>query len=203
MKLQSWWRHTWWSRSLAICLTVSTVTPLPTLAAPIAKSAPVVAPVSATATAKTPAAACSDVALDAQGALVGQVVDAQGRPTKGIAVVVSNARRTYKTVTDERGDFRVDNVSGGTYQVQVGVQMKQCRVWKSLAAPPAATQGVLIVSGDDIVRGQTYCGSPVSCSPTNVGDVLTHPLVIAGVVAAAIAIPVAIHNSDDDDDDAS
>ncbi|MEQ8835464.1 MAG: hypothetical protein RID07_01520, partial [Lacipirellulaceae bacterium] len=98
-----------------------------------------------------------------------------------------------------RGEFRFDNVATGSYQLQVGKQLKPCRVWKQAAAPPKANQGVMLISGEQIVRGQTYCGSPVAAGYGGFKEAMTHPLVVAGVVAAAIAIPVAIHNSDDDD----
>ena len=51
-------------------------------------------------------------------------------------------------------------------------------------APPAAQSAALLVSGSDVVRGQ------------NGGLVywLTNPWVLAGLIAAAIAIPIALNN---------
>ena len=50
-------------------------------------------------------------------------------------------------------------------------------------APPAASKSALIVSSATTVRGQT----------TRVGSFIANPLVIASIVAAAVAIPVAIN----------
>jgi hypothetical protein len=68
------------------------------------------------------------------------------------------------------------------------------RLWAEQTAPPAANDGVLVVHGDDAVRGN-------SCNPCGGGllGVLANPWVLAAIVAAAIAIPLAL----DDDDDAS
>ena len=67
----------------------------------------------------------------------------------------------------------------------------------------------MIVEGQQTILGQ-YCGSPVvGCgSPVSAGmagckELLSNPLVIGGLIAAAIAIPIAVHNADDDDDPAS
>ena len=51
------------------------------------------------------------------------------------------------------------------------------------------TKGVLVVAGRDMVRGQ---GELLGTLGMGLGS----PLLIAGVVAASIAVPVAVHNSE-------
>lgn len=143
-----------------------------------------------------------DVALDADRGLRGQVVDVQGLPVANLPVTMSNAAGQWQAVTDAEGNYRVPDLRGGAYLVRVGDQLKQMRAWSPGTAPPAANRGLMMVHGNQLIRGQAFCGSPVGCG-TGVGgggikDVLSHPLVIGGIIAAAIAIPVAIHNSDDD-----
>jgi hypothetical protein len=138
-----------------------------------------------------------DVTLDEQSTLTGQVVSEQGTPLAGQPVVVTDGLMRIETTTDAHGNFRVAGIRGGTYQVQVGPQMQMCRAWKAGTAPPNANQGLLVVQSDQVVLGQ-HCGSPVACGVAGARDALANPLIFGGIVAAAIAIPVAIHNADDD-----
>jgi hypothetical protein len=151
----------------------------------------------------------ADVALDAHGALEGQAVSLQGSPLAGAAVVLDDGRQQWSTTTNADGQFRFEGVGGGQYRVQAGGQMRFCRAWKAGTAPPAATRGLMIVEGEQTMLGQ-YCGSPVvGCgSPVAAGmagakELLSNPVVIGGLIAAAIAIPIAVHNADDDDDDSA
>ncbi len=57
------------------------------------------------------------------------------------------------------------------------------RLWAPETAPPAAGKSALIVSDATAVRGQA----------TRLGQFLANPLVIAGIVATAVAVPVAVH----------
>jgi hypothetical protein len=150
----------------------------------------------------------ADVALDERCGLTGQAVSLQGAPLAGAQVALDDGRRQWLTTTDAEGNFRFNELRGGNYRLQVGEQTQFCRAWKAGTAPPAANRGLMIVEGQQTVLGQ-YCGSPVNCgSPVAGGmgrckDLLSNPLVIGGLIAAAIAIPVAIHNADDDDDDSA
>jgi hypothetical protein len=63
------------------------------------------------------------------------------------------------------------------------------RVWTVNTAPPVAQPGAMVVAGQDLVRGQA--SSPVL-------RFFTNPWVLAGLVGAAIAIPIALSNDDDD-----
>lgn len=146
----------------------------------------------------------TDVALDARGSLHGQVLTAQGQPVAGAPVVLDDGASQVTGTTGSDGAFRFDHVRGGAYRVQSAGQTHFCRAWTSGTAPPAANTGVMVVPAGATVLGQ-YCSSPVGCgSPVAAGfgglrEALKNPLVVGGIVAAAIAIPVALHDADNDD----
>jgi hypothetical protein len=122
----------------------------------------------------------SDVALTPGGLLRGQVLDAQGVPQRQIKVAVgkTNQQPTYVS-TDGTGQFSVQGLSAGVYQVQTSHGSGVYRVWAPRTAPPSAQAGVLVVNHKQVVRG--YGGA----------HVLGNPWVMGLVVAAAIAIPLA------------
>jgi hypothetical protein len=152
-----------------------------------------------------PFTAAPDVALDAEGTLHGQVVDVQGNPQSKTAVAVRHrGREVARTVSDESGRFRLSGLRGGLHEIVVGQSATVCRAWAPNTAPPSARPAALVVLGDQQVLGQ--CGpqgcAPQSCAPRACNRLkcwLANPLVIAGIIAAAVAIPVAIHNCDHDD----
>lgn len=128
-----------------------------------------------------------DVSLG-QGRLIGQFVDAQGQPRSHQIVILQRVGgNPLQTQTDQQGRFVFEQVSGGLYQIATSDAAMACRCWSDTAAPPSAIREILIVSGDGIERGQR----PLA-------DVLfSGPFLIALVIAAAIAIPIAVHNSQD------
>jgi hypothetical protein len=140
----------------------------------------------------------TDVALARGGVLAGKIVDRQGAPQKGETIRVIHQGQVVGTAqTDARGEFNVADLRGGVYQVETTQGVGVYRLWAAQTAPPAANDGVLVVHGDEAVRG-------AGCDPCGGGGggllgVLANPWVLAGIVAAAIAIPLAL----DDDDDAS
>jgi len=150
----------------------------------------------------------TDFELDKNGLFSGQIVDAQGQPQAGAAVILHGRNQQYKTVSDAKGWFHFAKLSGGTYRLETGGSQQLFRLWTHGTAPPKSNQKMLVVQqGKMIVLGQ-YCGDGVNCgsgvgSGGYVKNALTNPLVIGGIIAAAIAIPVAIHNADDDDPPAS
>jgi len=144
-----------------------------------------------------------DVALQADGVLHGQIVDKQGRPLVAAEVQIQSAAtdKPWRSQTDAQGRFQFTGLSGANYSLQVGPQTQLLRVWAAGTAPPSATSGVLMVQDSDVILAQN-CGSPVCGSAVKKAKhPLANPWIIGGLVAAAIAIPVAIHNADDDDDD--
>ena len=136
------------------------------------------------------AAAASDVALSRDGTLRGQLLSPQGHGLGGVHVLVSSGTRELgSTVTRADGRFELRGMKGGVLTLTAGQSQSTVRVWTATAAPPAARGDVLLVAGQSQVLGQ-WGGFK---------KVITNPWVIAGIVAAAVAIPVAIHNSNDDD----
>ena len=132
----------------------------------------------------------SDVKLHQGGQLWGQVVDPQGVPMTGETVKVwQDGRQVAESKTNTRGRFFFTQLQrGGVYHLTAAKGHGAYRVWSAAMAPPTAQEGVLLVAGQETVRGQQL---------GKLGFWLSNPWVIAGIVATAVAVPVAIHNCDD------
>lgn len=154
--------------------------------------------------------ASNDVALRTGGTFVGQVVNAQGKPlTKTAVSVTLGDKEIVRTTTDKNGVFAAKGLRGGQYNVVAGGGVATYQLWAENTAPPVAAKGALIVTGQEVVAGQ--CGGPAcgpSCGPACgpgygggggglLGFVKNHPLLVAGGIAAAIAIPLALADDDD------
>lgn len=127
----------------------------------------------------------ADVLLDGQGGLQGIVVDVHGAPQPDARVVVVQQKREVSRVqTDRLGRFRISGLRGGVYMLQSGGQGRFVRAWTPKAAPPSAKPTALMISGDGVIRGQM----PLECF------FASDAVVIAGLVAAMIAIPLAVSN---------
>ena len=146
------------------------------------------------ALASQPSSLGNDVALRPGGLLVGQVVDAQGavQASKVVSVQYGD-REVARTTTDQNGVFAAQGLRGGQYQIVTDQGMSVCRLWAPDTAPPAAHQAAIVVTGQDVVRGQWGGGGWLNW-------VRSHPYITAGIIAAAIAVPLAIAADDDDDD---
>jgi hypothetical protein len=92
--------------------------------------------------------------------------------------------------TDAEGRFEFAGAKVGTYQVVSHGAAGSYRVWDAASAPQTVKQGVIHTVDPQVARGASSGG---------LFGLLSNPLVLAGVIAAAIAIPLAV----DDDDDAS
>lgn len=133
---------------------------------------------------QAPALAVVDIAMADGGILHGQVVDLQGGNAVGVPVVVKAQNQSIlRTVTSKEGRFEVQNLKGGVYQVAAGEGQGVYRVWSAKAAPPSAQKTAIVYT--------QHGGSTLK-------SVLTNPIVIAGVVATAIAVPIALANDHDD-----
>lgn len=133
-----------------------------------------------------PDAVQSDVALHVGGVLLGQVVDGNGSPLPNAPVALRQAdREVAAAVTEASGYFLLSGLRGGTHEIAVGPTRQVHRIWAPGTAPPSAQDGALVVVGERTTRGQQ---GPI-------GYWLSNPWVVAGLVAAAVAIPVAIHNN--------
>jgi hypothetical protein len=132
-----------------------------------------------------------DVALRQGGLVVGQVLNPAGVPQAGAVVAIRYAdHEIVRTTTDANGIFAARGLRGGQYYLMTENGQSICRFWAPDTAPPSAQSTALILSGQDVVRGQ-YAGPGHEW----VEWIKCHPYITAGVVAAAIAIPIAM--SDD------
>jgi len=120
--------------------------------------------------------------------LVGQVVDSQGVIKPGVPVSIQFAgKEVVTTTTDSNGIFAARGLRGGQYQLMTSQGGSVCRFWAPETAPPSAKPAALVVSGNEVVRGQV--GGPMN---TWKGWVKQHPYIVAGTVVSAIAIPLAL-----------
>ena len=140
------------------------------------------------------AVAPQDVALADGGVLIGQVVDTAGKPQAMTPVSLSTGgKEIARVTTDAKGEFRVASLKGGVYQVSTKGNSSVYRFWAPQTAPPSSLSGLNMVSGDSVVRGQMG-GGPLASAGQWIAE---HPIITAGAIATAIAVPLAL---DDDDD---
>ena len=96
----------------------------------------------------------ADVELGARGTLQGQLLDGQGNAKANEVVALRGDNgQVVTTRTDQRGGFVFAGLRGGTYQCASGDSVAVCRVWSARTAPPQAKPGVLLIAGDQVVRG--------------------------------------------------
>ncbi|OHB70027.1 MAG: hypothetical protein A2V70_18425 [Planctomycetes bacterium RBG_13_63_9] len=142
--------------------------------------------------------AAVDVTLGEGGVLAGQVVDPQGSALAGASVSLwERNRQVAATTTDRNGCFSVSGLHGGVYHVAAAGRHGLYRLWNPGMAPPSSRQGTLLVAPGQTVRGKD-CGLGNLGLPRG-GALcfwLSHPCVLAGIAAAAIATPIIIHNTD-------
>jgi len=135
----------------------------------------------------TPDAAVVDVALDDGGTLRGQVVDARGNPVVSTPVLVYQLdREVARAVTDSSGHFQVSGLRGGVYRVVTSKTTRVYRFWAPGTAPPSVRSGTLVVPNTEQVLGQDQTGF---------FEFLRNPWFVGAVVAAAIVLPIALHDS--------
>lgn len=135
------------------------------------------------ASAPVPTPAVVDVALADGGVLHGKLVDLQNKSVASVPVSVQlQNKEVAQAKTDKDGHFSISGLKGGVYQVVAGAGRGVYRLWTGKAAPPSAQK-------DAIVYTQFGGGGG------GLAMLLANPIVVAGVVATAIAVPVAIANS--------
>ena len=137
-------------------------------------------------------AAGIDVALSNGGLFVGQVVNTQGASQLGTPVaLVYQGKVVVKTVTDKNGVFAAKGLRGGQYQVVTAGYTTSVRLWTAHTAPPTARHRAMVVTGSRVVNGQySQPGGALSWMQA-------HPLIVAGAVVTAIAVPLAVANNND------
>jgi hypothetical protein len=141
----------------------------------------------------TPTPPVMDVALGDGGVLHGQVVDLQGSGQAGVPVFVkAQARSVATTVTSADGTFNVQGLRGGVYHVAAAKGQGVYRAWSAGTAPPAAQKTAMVYTQNGTVPSDVVVYTAGGFAPKML---LTNPIVIAGVVATAVAVPVALANS--------
>jgi hypothetical protein len=133
------------------------------------------------------AGAVADVRLTADGVLRGNCpVSADSPAGEQTVVLCQGSRVLAETRTNADGEFAFQGIAAGCYQIRTDAAVAVCRAWTWDAAPPVAADRVLVANPSLTVRGQ----QPISC-------LFYNPLVIGLIVAAAIAMPIAVHNAQD------
>ncbi len=126
----------------------------------------------------------ADIALANGGVLHGKVVDLQGGGVKDVPVSVkAKDKEAFRTTTADGGKFSVKGLKGGVYQLAAGGGKGVYRLWAENTAPPAAENNAIVYTQG----GYGGCGG--------LKMLLSNPIIVAGVVATAIAVPVALANS--------
>ena len=126
----------------------------------------------------------TDVALSDSGVLQGQVVDLQNMAQPGVPIVLRYQNRdVVKTVTNTNGQFTVQDLHGGVYNIATAQGENSFRLWAPRTAPPAAQQSAIVYVQNGGVGGG------------GLKAILGHPLVLPAAIATAIAVPVAISAS--------
>jgi len=144
------------------------------------------------------------VALAPGGVLVGQVIDQQGAVRAGSTVSIQQGdQEIVRTQTDKNGVFAAQGIRGGQYLVTSEDGNCLCRLWAPNTAPPAASDGVVVVTGQEVVRGQWGAQYGAQYGGRWLDWVRSHPYITAGIVAAAVATPLAIAAADSNDGPAS
>ncbi|HYW79038.1 MAG TPA: carboxypeptidase-like regulatory domain-containing protein [Thermoguttaceae bacterium] len=130
----------------------------------------------------------TDVQLREGNVLIGKVITPENAAVADTQVTLLSAgQKIAQGKTDTNGYFAFSGVRTGLYQVAAADGQGTYRLWSERTAPPKVQQGALVYAGTQTVRGQSGF--------RGVRNFLANPIVIAGIVATAIAVPVAIHNS--------
>lgn len=169
-----------------------------------------------------------DVVLGQDGTFRARLISNSGQALAAQKVTVSRAgKHLITTDSTDEGSFGIKNLQGGLYRVDFDGQAAFVRLWTAHAAPPSAIPELLLVEQTPVQRAQCgcdvcegvcdgSCGCDVceddyaaacddGCAGPNpfCGILGNEPVMIGLLVAAAIAIPIAVHNSQADSDDAS
>ena len=127
-----------------------------------------------------------EIALGKQNELRGQLANREGQPVEAaVVVLIRDGKAQVSTVSDQYGRFSFRLRQGGTYQLVSGDTVVGLRAWTHNAAPPNCQSEVLMVYGQ-VARGQQGGLPPAG---------LLNPWFVAGVVAAAVAVPVLMHQN--------
>ena len=133
-------------------------------------------------------AAITDIALHDGGILVGRVLDRNGESmTRQKISVRQNARLIAETMTDKNGQFIINDLRGGIYQITSERGVGSFRAWAHQTAPPTAHQLALLVEDDQVVRGQ-FGWLPFPNTTVSAAEWIAITLGAAGLIVGTIAL---------------
>ena len=158
--------------------------------APPAKAAAKKAPaeVKKAAPAEVKKAGPVDVALNKSGTLQGSVLASDGKPLDGSLVTLRDGDSVIATTTsDVRGQYALNNLKGGVYQLTAGQQTAVVRVWPSESAPPTALNHAVMVA--PTVRAQDGYEEGGGAGGLDIVSLLT-----LGTAGGALVVGVVNHN---------
>ncbi len=127
-----------------------------------------------------------DVALSEQGTFRARILSRDGLTVADQTLTLSRRGETVATaVSDNQGQIAIPGLTGGQYEMHVANETSVIRIWTAKAAPPIASKNLLIVPTSQIERAQQPLGNFFAAEPVMIGV----------LIAAAIAIPIAVHQS--------
>lgn len=131
------------------------------------------------------ALAIEDISLGEGQSFHGVLLNEAGEPVADANVELSQLGREIAVArTNASGQFGFQGLRGGLHLVRAGQSAQLLRLWAPGTAPPNARDSIAL-SEQLTVRGQR---------PFR--DLFTsNAFIIAGVVVAAIAIPIAVHDA--------
>ena len=113
-------------------------------------------------------------------------MDSQGVPVRNAKVVLSKGSNEIAAgVSDGVGRFHLGPASGGVYTLHSSGRANLVRAWRAGTAPPAAGDMALVVVDDEVIRGQMPLEDFFA----------SDAFLITALLVAAIAVPIAVHNS--------
>lgn len=105
--------------------------------------------------AKGNVAAIQDVSLNADGSFTGLIVDGLGKPVARSRVVVRNGREVIAEAhTNNAGQFHVERLRGGVYEISHPQGMAVSRVWSDGTAPKSVAKNGRLVTHRSHSRDQ-------------------------------------------------
>jgi len=139
-----------------------------------------------------------DVALSGKnGVLLGQVVDPKGAAVAGVPVALrAGGRLLAQSKSNAQGHFAFAQLRGGVYQVVATEGFATFRAWAAGTAPKSAKPKAILVVGETVVRGQKWQERGRWRGQTR--RWLRNPVIMAGIVGTAVAVPLAVQTSKED-----